>query len=156
MGIAQRKVHRLALELGAISHTDDVEILLEPLRHALHCVGHQSPRQAMQRRLLIALADGMQLAALLLKMDSSRQIHTQLALRSLDFDRVRGNLNLHSRGHDNRFSSYARHSSISLDGFLAADSHSTCPSVPGLRQSPGQSEPSLPRARQSVFFLCAT
>src|SRR5260221_13351092 len=86
MRIPQREVHLLALELGAISHTDDVEILLETLRHALHCVRHESPRQAVQRCLLIALTNRMQLGALLLKTDSPGQIHTQLALRSLDLD----------------------------------------------------------------------
>ena len=77
-----------ALELGAISDADDVQILLETLRHAVHGVGHQRARQAVQRRLLVALADRVQLGALLLESDASRQIHIQLALRSLHFDRA--------------------------------------------------------------------
>ncbi len=105
MRIAQREADHLALELGAIPDAHDVHILLEPCRDAVYGVGHQSARQAVQRRLIVGLADGVQLRALLLEGDSPGQIYVQLALGPLHFDRTRRDLNLHSRGHGNRFSS---------------------------------------------------
>src|SRR5579872_1414289 len=107
MRISQREVHHFALEFGAISHADDVEIFFETLRHAEHGVRHQRSRETMQRRQIIARTNRMQLGALLLETDSPRQIHTQLALWSLHFDRAGANLNLYSRGYGYRFSSNA-------------------------------------------------
>src|SRR5260370_15599209 len=104
MRISQREVHYLALELGAISHAYDVEILLKTLRHAKHGVRHERSRQTVQRRQLVVRADRMQLSALLLETDPPRQIYTQLALLSLHFDLIGANLNLHSSLHRNRFS----------------------------------------------------
>src|SRR5882762_1318537 len=75
----------------------------------------------------------MQLGALLLETNSPRQIHTQLAFRSLDFNRARGNLNLHSRGYGNRFSSNARHSSMALLPGLYQTSQRTSPPTCALR-----------------------
>src|SRR6267378_4080780 len=75
----------------------------------------------------------MQLGALLLETNSPRQIHAQLAFRSLDFNRARGNLNLHSRGHGNRFSSNARHSSMALLPGFYQTSQRTSPPTRALR-----------------------
>ena len=56
------------------------------------------------------VADRVQFGALLLQGNSAGQLNIHLALRSLDFDRSRGDLNLYSSGNRNRFSSNARHS----------------------------------------------
>ena len=107
--IAEREDDVLALDLGAVSHADDVEFLFESFGDALHGVGHERPRQAMQRALRFVLPRGDQVPVLLLKFDSPRHGNVHLALRPLDFDRVRGNLHLYAGGKGDRFSSYSRH-----------------------------------------------
>src|ERR1700686_876929 len=112
MRIPQREADHFSLQLGAISAPDDIHFLLEPRRNARNGVGHQGARETMQRGLLVVLADGVQLRTFLLERNSSRQVHAHLALRPLHFDGTRRELNLHARGHGNRFSSNSRHSSM--------------------------------------------
>src|SRR6202035_2182856 len=105
MGVPQREHHIFPLDLGAIAHADDVQILLESSGHAAHGVGHQGPRQAVKCTYFVRLAKSEKGAVLLLKVDAPRHADTELALGALHFDGCGPDLHLYSSGHRDRFSS---------------------------------------------------
>src|SRR4029450_4621204 len=55
MGEADRELEVGSLELGAIADSVDLELLLEALRHAVHHVRDQGPRETVLRAVLAAL-----------------------------------------------------------------------------------------------------
>src|SRR5262245_59712599 len=109
--IAEREVHLLALELGAVTDTDDVELLLEPLGHARDGVRDEAPGQAMELAQFVVLARELRddRTGILREKNPRRRRLTQLALRALDFDCVRRDLHGHAIRNRNWFLAYSRH-----------------------------------------------
>ena len=70
MRIAQRERRNLALHIGAVSGADDIQLARESGRHALHGIRGQRARQAVQRGVLVAIANDFESAVLLLERDS--------------------------------------------------------------------------------------
>src|SRR5262249_42663583 len=112
MRLAERKVDDFALQLGTVADADDVHILLESLRDAIHRIGNQSAGQTMQRAMLIRSPFDVEHAILLFKGNAVRDVHAQLALGPLYIDPVRSQGNLYTRRHWNWFVSDTRHFSV--------------------------------------------
>ena len=112
MRVAERENHVLALDLGAISDADDIEILLESRGDAGDSVGDERARQAMQRAKLLGFALGDEGAVLLLERDSARHADGHLALGALHVHGAVLDLNLHAGRHWNYLVSNSRHGSM--------------------------------------------
>ena len=82
---------------------DDLQVTRPALGYALNGVGYQSPRQSMQSSLRIVLADGHNVAILLLHRDAGRKSRVQLALRPLHQHRVAFDFDRHPFGDRDRF-----------------------------------------------------
>ena len=70
MRIAQGKNNDLALEFSAITDAHDIEVLLKAFGNAANGVGHQGPRQAVQRAMILGVPESVQDSVLLLEADA--------------------------------------------------------------------------------------
>ena len=111
MGEPERKGELPTCHLSPISDTDDVQFLLEPVRHAGDGVGDQAACQSVKLRqsAIIPLQLGLQLPVVHLEDDPRRQGLTQRPLRALDLDRIREDLHGDSARDRNRFLAHSRH-----------------------------------------------
>src|ERR1700738_470002 len=86
MRFAERESNRFALELRAVANADDVQVLLETLRDAVHRVGDERASQPVQRAMIFRGALGDEHAVFLLEGDAVGHTHGELALGALHFD----------------------------------------------------------------------
>ncbi len=131
----------LALQLRAVADTDDVELLLEAIGHTGNGVRHQAAGETVELAQLIVFARelGHERAGVLREQDARRQRLTQLALRSLDFDRVGRDLDGHALRDRDRFLTNSRHVS----------STKRCRALRRRRRPCARRDPSSRRARSS-------
>src|ERR1700737_4073464 len=106
--VAEREDHLLAPHLRAIPDADDVELALEAFGDAEHAVGDQTARQPVELAELriFAHGSGLQLSLKELEGHARRDPLGELALRSLDLERVLANFHRDALGHRDRFLSY--------------------------------------------------
>src|SRR5262245_34149304 len=111
MRVAERKLHLLPFELGAISDADDVELLLEAFGHAGHRVGHETAGEAVELLQLVVCPHHRcdEAAILLGELDAGRYPLPQLALRPLHLDRIVAHLRGDALGKLDRLLSNSRH-----------------------------------------------
>src|SRR6202040_2941401 len=86
MRFAESKRHNLALEFGAVTDANDIQILLETQRDAVNGIGDESARETVQGAVVLGVAKRGQHAVFLLKRDAGRQRDSKLALRALHVD----------------------------------------------------------------------
>src|SRR5687768_5852942 len=111
VGIAERELHGVALDLGLVAHADDLEGLREALGGAAHRVGVERARQAVPRPLRPGLAAAGHLddPVLELQVGARDQRLRDLALRPLDVQRPLAHLGLDALGDLDRLPAYSRH-----------------------------------------------
>ena len=109
--VTEREDHLLALDLGAVTHADDVELLLETVGDTRNRVGDQAARQTMELAQLRIVGRELRVQFTVghLEPDAVRHCLPQLALRSLDFDRAVEHLDGDALGNRDRLFSDSRH-----------------------------------------------
>src|SRR5258708_30637164 len=70
MRLAEREIDDFTFELRAVADADNVHILLKSGSDAMNRIGHQRPRQAVQRAMLFGGPFHVQHAVLLFKADA--------------------------------------------------------------------------------------
>src|SRR5712664_2985130 len=86
MRLAERASNPFAFQLRSVSDPDDVQILLEALRDAVHRVGDERAGEPVQRAMIFGGALGNEHAVFLLEGDTEGHTHGELALGALHFD----------------------------------------------------------------------
>src|SRR5260221_12399526 len=86
MRLAERESNRFALQLRTVADADDVQVLLEALRDAVHRVGEQRASKPVQRPMIFGGALGDEHAVFLLEGDAVGHTDGELALGALHFD----------------------------------------------------------------------
>src|SRR6185436_3096025 len=108
---AEVERHRLPGDLRAIADAVDLEVLREPLRHALDGVREERPREPVERALALRVVAPLHedLALLDRGGDPARERLGQPALRALDLDGPVLERDLHALRHGNRKPADAGH-----------------------------------------------
>src|SRR3984893_985098 len=86
MRLAEREGNGFAFELRAVADPDDVQVLLEALRDAVHGIGDESAGEPVQRAMIFRGALGDEHAVFLLEGNAVGHTHGELALGALHFD----------------------------------------------------------------------
>src|SRR5215210_724390 len=120
--VAKGELHLGTLDLGAVTHADDIELLREAGGHAQHRVRDQGPQQAVLGALRTGLAGTLDRDHAILDLDrvAFEQRLRHLAPRAFGDERPILNLYLGPAGHRDRHFSNARHL-LSLLPELAED-----------------------------------
>src|SRR5215210_2669814 len=109
--VAKGELHLGTLDLGAVTHADDIELLREAGGHAQHRVRDQGPQQAVLGALRTGLAGTLDRDHAILDLDriAFEQRLRHLAPRAFGDERPVLNLYLGPAGHRDRHFSNARH-----------------------------------------------
>ena len=86
--VAERKMHLLALELGAVANAHDVELLLEPLGDAAHGIRDQTAREPVKlaEQGIVLQRGRLQQLAVELHADAARASADSASLGPLNLD----------------------------------------------------------------------